>query len=111
MASPDWSRRFRKRSRFELVPLPGDNLLEDGKNVLLVVLEVLETSRRFDGGPNRPLETIGVELGLVPVELLAESEDRLAIQRMGGLVLEISQYPPELSKMSDIVVHAPPPTK
>ena len=84
--------------------------MEDREDVLFVVLEILDAARRLDRRAEGALEPVGVELRLVAIELLGEGDDGLAIQRMGSLTLQVSENPPELPKMSDIIIQTPPPS-
>ena len=93
----------------ELVTLLARDLLEDGHHVLLVVLEVFQSAGGLHGVADGALEAVGVELGLVPVELLRQGGDRLAVQRVRGLTLQILEDPPKLPQMPEIIVQTLPP--
>jgi hypothetical protein len=65
--------------------------VEDREDVLFVVLEILDAARGLDGRAEGTLEPVGVELRFIAVQLLGEGDDGLAIQRMGGLILQVSR--------------------
>ena len=85
------------------------DLVEDRHHVLFVVLQVFQGPGGVHGVPDGVLEAVSVELGFVPIEFLREGDNRLLVQRMGGLTLQILENPPKLPQMPEIIVQNQPP--